>query len=130
MRGGSRLLHSTVHDLHCIVPPLISLKITVTGLNYMYGLIVNWMVSNKVGTYLIIIATLKYIDTVIDLQSYPPVHYMVNYTVKDTYISVNICTTATNVIIGEIQPHDVIIATVAPVNIVGTGSYISTTGIY
>ena len=60
----------------------------------------------------------------VDLQSYPPVHYIVNYTVSDTYVSVN--TTTTNVIIGEIQPHDVIIVTIAPVNIVGTGIYIST----
>ena len=60
------------------------------------------------------------------MQSYPPVHYTVNYSINDIYLSVN--TSTTNVTIGEIQPHDVIIVTVAPVNILGTGSYISTTG--
>ena len=41
-------------------------------------------------------------------------------------------TSSNSITIGEIQPHDVIIVTVTPVNIVGTGLYIttSTTGMF
>ena len=63
-----------------------------------------------------------------DIQSYPPVHYSINYTVNDTGYSVN--TSTNSITIGDILPGDVVMVTVAPTNILGAGPHITTTGIY